>query len=43
MASTYASSAHTAWVNFLTQAVWAEDAHMEAMDDLAKIWDILSM
>ena len=31
MASMRASSAHTAWVNFLTQAVWAEDAHVEAM------------
>ena len=31
MASIRASSAHTAWVIFLTQAVWAEDVHVEAM------------
>ena len=40
MASTCASSAHTAWVNKLTQAVWAEDAVTGPTDIgyLGKYW-----
>ena len=32
MASMRPSIALAAWVKSLTQAVWAEDVHMEAMD-----------